>query len=167
MVQWGNIQRRLDKMSRNYKCNSLEDKSTKIRCDRCQCKWTDVLWWNKFFTKMLTGLGTLIVLPALYYMMYFARITPYSGRAIHVGPFHVDPIHVETDSCPIGPIHVRPFSCPTLFMFNMTDSCRPFSCRDRFMSVPIHVRPYSCPKVPFHVWPDSCLTLFMSEMAKY
>ena len=68
------IQRRLDKMSRNYKCNSLEDKSTKIRCDRCQCKWTDVLWWNKFFTKMLTGLGTLIVLPALYYMMYFARI---------------------------------------------------------------------------------------------
>ena len=94
------------------------------------------------------------------------RITPYSGRAIHVGPFHVDPIHVETDSCPIGLIHVRPvrpFSCPTLFMFNMTDSCRPFSCRDRFMSVPIHVRPYSCPKVPFHVWPDSCLTLFMSK----
>ena len=85
------------------------------------------------------------------------RTTPYSGRAIHVGPFHVHPIHVETDSCPERPIHVRPYSCPNLFVPNGTDSCpTPFmstySCPTLFMSDPIHVQKT-----------DSCLTLFMSD----
>ena len=88
---------------------------------------------------------------------YLGRTTPYSGRAIHVGPFHVHPIHVETDSCPERPIHVRPYSCPNLFVPNGTDSCpTPFmstySCPTLFMSDPIHVQKT-----------DSCLTLFMSD----